>query len=191
MIDKKLQDKWEKKLQKLGLGVYQPMTDNSEGELAEVDSMSSNTKNPDHARLRTMMDGSDQFLNGGFEIKSVRTIDREIPEWAVNDKEVQRILKTAFPKLSLKHPTSKKEKVEFKKRIAKAGRWARIIYLYYRMELPRQIVAKEMGLSEPSIKSALQHINNVAKGLTARGNKRSATPPTPLEVTGERGDETK
>jgi hypothetical protein len=95
--DQKLQDKWEKRLEKHGLGVDQPMTDNSKGELAEFKKLRAGD---DYSHLRMMMDGSDRFMEA-FEIKSIRSLDRPIPEWALSNKEVQRVLMTSFPKLSL------------------------------------------------------------------------------------------
>jgi hypothetical protein len=185
MKNRKLQEKWEKKLQKLGLGVDQPMTDNSEGELAEVQPFTAtNTRNPDHARLRTMMDGNDFFLKGGFEIKKIRSLERNTPSWALNNTKTQQIILTAFPKLTLNPPKGQKAKKAHQKRIEKAGRWVRIIYLYYRMELPRPIVAKELGMSESTLRSTLRNILRVSQGLTVSGETRkskNATYPAPPE----------
>lgn len=190
MIDRELQKRWEKKLQHYGLGIDQPMTDNSDGELEQASSMPSvrGEKHPDHARLRTKIDSSDQFLEGGFEVKAIRSLEREIPEWALSNKEVQRVLMTAFPKLSLIEKSRKA-----RKRINKAGRWMRIIHLYYRMGLPKQIVAKELKMREGTLDTTLRNINRVERGLTVRGEVRKETPalPQPMVVRGEKGDETK
>jgi hypothetical protein len=169
----KLQAQWEKRLKKLGLGVYQPMTDNSEGETAPTTGGETDA----YAQLRTGIDGSDLFMEA-FQITKVRTIQREIPEWALSNRKVQQILKTAFPRMTYKDK--------------RAGRWARIIYLYYRMELPRQIVAREIGITEAHLNRTLQAINWVAAGRRSDGKPRKVvSPPTPREGLGERGDETK
>jgi hypothetical protein len=163
--EQKLQQKWEKILRDKGLGVDQPLTQNSEGDLAEVEE----GPRDDNARLRKVLDGSDKFMDG-YEIKTVRTIDRDIPDWALNLKEVKRVLLTVFPKISLRPGN--------KKRNFRAGRWARIIQLYYRMQLPQQIVMKEMGLTEPELKSTLQRMNRAALGLTGKGKARKRRYPS-------------
>jgi len=159
MTDKKLQKKWEKRLQRYGLGIDQPMTDNSEGELEQASSMPSlrGAKHPDHARLRTKIDSSDPFLEGGFEIKTIRSLEREIPEWSLNDKRVQKILLTAFPALQKSEPSR-----------AKARRWASVIYLYYRMGLPQQVVIRELKMTKPTFKTICQRIEAIAKTGTPR-----------------------
>jgi len=175
MIDRELQKKWEKKLQSYGLGIDQPMTDNSEGELAQASSMPSvrGDKHPDHARLRTKMDSNDQFLKGGFGIKTIRSLEREIPEWTANNEEVQKVITLAFPRM-------KRGKVKRYKN-KNAQRWASIIHLYYRMGLPQQIVAKELRISEHKLKRTLQSINRTKSGLRTDGKARLDTPPTPHE----------
>lgn len=170
MIDRELQKKWEKKLQSYGLGVDQPMTDNSDGELAQASSMPSarEEKHPDHARLRTIVDSNDAFITGGFEVKKVRSLEREIPEWALNDAEVRKVLLAVFPKISFTPPIEKKAKREYQRRIEKAGRWVRVIHLYYRMELPQQIVMKETGLTWLAMKGILRRANAAYKKLGKR-----------------------
>lgn len=196
MRDEKLTQKWEKILQAKGLGIYQPMTDNSEGELADVPIKrvkGGDANSTDFAKLREIVDGGDLFM-GGFQITKVRTVEREIPEWALNNARVQEILKSSFKGLDLSEPKTFAEKKKQKKRIRRAGRWARIIYLYYRMGLPRQIVAKELGMGEGTLKSTLRNIERAARGLTANSGtarKDSATPLPPIAVTGEKGDATK
>lgn len=145
---------WERQLEKFGLGIVQPMTDNSEGEMAEVDQ-----------KMRGNM-GSNvgHFTPDGlknYQITKVRKIERKIPEWTLSDKGVQRVLLLAFPNLKTSFKQSKK-----------AGRWARIIHLYYRMKQPSQIVAKELKMKESTLKTTLRNIRRVAKGLTVSGTRR-------------------
>ena len=186
--DAKLQAKWERILRERGLGVYQPMTDNSEGEMASVEHKASTKgreggrgrgNDLDFVKLRSKLDGSDGFMEG-HQITKVRAMTREIPEWSLSNAEVQRVLLTAFPNLKTRFRQGKR-----------AGRWARIIYLYYRMNLPRQIVAKEMKMGEDTLKTTIRNISRVANGLTVMGGKRlHATPPTPSEGTTEGRHET-
>jgi len=179
--DEKLQKKWEKRLKKAGLAIAQPMTDNSEGEMAQVEHFPSHkgATDLDFNKLRQRIDGSEGFMEG-HQIMEVRSIDREIPEWVYSNKEVQRVILTSFPKKDV-NPRQK----------AKAGIWARVITLYYRMELPMQVVARELGVDKTLIKRWLQSINRAEKGLANRNGKpRRVTPPTPCEGTTEGRHET-
>src|SRR5579859_1728966 len=154
MIDKELQEKWEKRLQRYGLGIDQPMTDNSDGELEQVSSMPSarGEKHPNHARLRTKIDSNDQFLTGGFEVKKIRAREHETPEWALSNKKVQEILLKAFPTLHKTKPSR-----------ARAARWASVIYLYYRMGLPQQVVMRELKMTKPVFRTICQRVEAIAK----------------------------
>jgi hypothetical protein len=176
MIDKKLQRDWEKKLEKRGLGIYQPVvTDNSRGETV----ITTGGETDIHKQLRKGIDGGDQFMDA-FQIAKIRTIDRELPEWAMNNKRVQEVLLVAFP-------TLKRTKASRKK----AARWASVIYLYYRMGLPQQVVMKELKLTKPAFKTICQRVEAIIKNGVSRDSKQNATPPTPREGLGEKGDETK
>lgn len=178
MSDRKLQNKWEKTLGRHGLSVIQPITDNSEGEMAQLDQ-----RDDDNTTLRKLLGGDDQFMSG-YQIQKIRDKDRDIPDWVFNDRKIQTMIMTAFPKFQ----SNSKQK-------ARAGKWVRIIHLYYRMNLPRQIVAKEMNLEMPKLNRDLQRINWLANGYEWNGSKagirKLVSPQTPLEGTGEKGDETK
>ena len=174
--DAKLVAKWEKRLKKGGLGIVQPLTDNSEGEIQ----LSMGTHDDDLFILRNKIDSGDRFMQA-HQITKVRSKEREIPDWVFDNKEVQRVVLTSFPKLKV-HALQK----------AKAARWVQLIYLYYRMGLPLQVVAKEMSVSKPLIKRWLQSINRAERGLTnANGKPRRVTSPTPLEGTTEGRHENK
>lgn len=176
--ENKAQEKYERRLEKNGLGIYQPMTDNSEGELAEVGSGSASPSNIDAlVKLRKTVDGNDIFMDGHQITKYRRMWDREIPEWAMSNAEVQRIVLSAFPKLK-DNPRQAK----------KAGRWVRIIYLYYRMKQPHQIVAKEMKMKESTLTSTIRNISRVARGLTVMGKERRHPSSAPVRDP-ERKDE--
>lgn len=182
---KKLEAKWEKILQKHGLGIAQPMTDNSEGDLAEIPEFKikhpGQGKSEGLVKLRQKLDGEDSFM-GGHQITKVRGMyEREVPAWTLSNNEVQTVLLRAFPKL-LTSPKHKKS----------AGRWARVIYLYYRMKLPEQVVAREIKLSVKSFKSLLRNINRIARGLTSQGLPRRRHPSnTPVKETSPREAERK
>jgi len=163
--DAKLQNRWEKILKARGLGISQPMTDNSEGNMAqpEPSKRSFHGNGKDMRKwdtLRNKLDGSDGFMEG-HQIMKVATKEREVPEWALSNKEVQRVLNCAFPKLKTRAAQKRK-----------AAIWARIIYLYYRMEQPRQVVAREMDLTKEELNHYIQYITFAERGLNLRGRPR-------------------
>lgn len=158
---------WEKQLKEEGLAPYQPvMTDKSEGEMAEVDHhhRPSKGQNLDLEQLRGKIDGADQFMEG-HQITKARTVERVIPEWVFNDLLVQQVLFRSFPRLY----TNARQRRQ-------AGRWARIIYLHYRMKLPRQIVAREMSMTDSALESATRSITRASKGLRANGSGKFSVP---------------
>jgi hypothetical protein len=113
------------------------------------------TRRKDMAKLRRKMDGDDGFM-AGHQIKKIRTREREIPEWTLSDEQVQKVLLRAFPGFR-KNPNVAK----------RAGRWVRIIHLYYRVQMSNSQVAKEMGESLNAVKMTLKGIRRVAKGRRA------------------------
>jgi len=170
---------WERQLKRYGLSIYQPMTDNSEGEMAESAQTTNHESlywkaskgHRDMAHLRTTVGGEEGFMYG-HQITKVRKMEREIPEWALSNTEVQRILLTAFPRLKRNA-----------RQAAKAGVWARLIYLYYRMKQPRQVVARELGIDEKLLNRWIQSINFTQRGLNNAGKprkKRVVSSPTNL-----------
>jgi hypothetical protein len=110
------------------------------------------TRKKDMARLRRKMDGDDGFMQA-HQIKKIRTREREIPAWTLNDAEVQKVLIRAFPLLKTRAASQKA-----------AGRWARIIHLYYRVQMSNSQVAKEMGEGLNRVKMTLKGIRRVARG---------------------------
>jgi hypothetical protein len=181
MTQNKLEAKWERRLKKYGLGVAQPMTDHSEGEMADVPLGVNHPRglSEKHMRLRATIDSSDRFMDA-HQITKVRSMDREIPEWALSNKEVQRILLLAFPTLK----TNPRQR-------ARASMYNRIIYLYWRMRLPYTIVAREMGMSEVLLKRKIQTLTRLAKGLDNHGVPRKRHPSNkPVEGTTEGSNET-
>lgn len=114
------------------------------------------THKRDMARLRRRMDGNDPFMSA-HQIKKIRTREREIPAWTLNDKEVQKVLLRSFPTLR-----------RTKAAAAQAGRWMRLIHLYYRVQMPNSQVAKEMGMTLNAVKMALKGIRRVSRGRNAK-----------------------
>jgi hypothetical protein len=110
------------------------------------------TRKKDMAKLRRRIDGDDNFMTA-HQIKKIRTRERSIPTWTLNNKKVQKVVLSAFPDLA--NPESKR----------RASRWIRMIYLYYRMQMSNSQVAKEMDETLNAVKMALKGIRRVARGL--------------------------
>lgn len=129
------------------------------------------TRKRDMARLRGRMDGNDGFMTA-HQIKKIRTRERDIPAWTLNDKEVRKVLLRSFPKLRTDNAQA-----------IRAGRWMRLIHLYYRVQMSNTQVSKEMGMTLNATKMALKSIRRVARGqrtdnvrplgLTPRGRPRN------------------
>ena len=83
---------------------------------------------------------------------------KKIPLWVYENKKVREILLRAFPKLDL-DPVQRRG----------AGRWARIIHLYYRLKWSRGQIAKEMGLQYYTVNDLIRSIKRVAAGKRANG----------------------
>ena len=114
------------------------------------------TRKRDMKRLRGKVDGDDSFMSA-HQIKKIRTRERVIPPWTLNDKEVQKILLRSFPSLHKNHSAA-----------LRAGRWTRIIHLYYRVQMSNSQVAKEMGMTLNAVKMVLKGIRRVARGRNAK-----------------------
>lgn len=123
--------------------------------------------NEDLAKLRKSFDGDEGFMSA-HQIKKIRGRDRKIPEWALNDKEVRKLLLRCFPTLKTNQT-----------RAERAGRWMRVIHLYYRMGLTNSQTAAEMGVSVCVVKHIVQCMTFAFKGLRARDGK-PRTPKRPL-----------
>jgi hypothetical protein len=110
------------------------------------------------ANIRNMMDGGEQFMSGHGIVKA-RTYKRRIPEWALSDKEVRKVILRAFPRM----------KSDSEQR-ALAARWASVIHLYFRVGYTRSQIAEEIGSSTDKIHGVIRSILRVSKGLRANGS---------------------
>lgn len=111
--------------------------------------------NEDLKKLRGKMDSNDPFLAGGHQIVKARTREKEIPAWANNNVETQKLLLRAFPKLRINNSQRKS-----------AGRWGAVISMFYRMNWTYSQIAEELGTTPKAIERILYRIKGVAKGKT-------------------------
>jgi hypothetical protein len=124
------------------------------------------TRKKDMDRLRNHIDGNDNFMNA-HQVKKVRVLfgQKDTPEWATNDIEVRKVLLRSFPKLGSE-----------KNQRQSAARWMQAITLVYRLGLPYNHAAAEMGTNVGTLRSMLRNIRRVALNLRANGSgARGAT----------------
>jgi hypothetical protein len=127
----------------------------------------------DLKQIRNRLDTDDLFFSGhrvrkacGPNGKHIGSRGRKIAEWATTDKGIQKVLLRAFPKLG----------EDLKQRLH-AARWARVIFLYFRMGYTYSRIAEEMNLRSPNekrpytiIENLIAHILRVARGESANGS---------------------
>lgn len=125
------------------------------------------TLNADHSglmltndELRTKVDGDETFFTGHRIIKERRG-NRICPDWASDNSKIQKLLLNAFPQLTID-----------KKQRAAAGRWARVIQLYYRQQLTHGQICTEMKISLPAVFSLIRAIDRAVSGKTWHGDIR-------------------
>jgi hypothetical protein len=91
---------------------------------------------------------------------------RSVPEWVHDAAKIRELLIRAFPKMM----TDARQR-------ERAGRWARLIYLYFQANFSDSQVANEMGLTVGQVKKLLNSIRRVAAGKRANnGGKRGIRP---------------
>lgn len=115
-------------------------------------------RNKDRKQLRRIVDGGEQLVEDP-QIKVRRSVARNVPEWTLDPQRTLAVLKLAFPLIE----TNEKQR-------RRAGRWLRIIHLYYKMKTPFGQVAEELGLSRDQLRSYLRSISRTVKGKRADGS---------------------
>lgn len=175
---------WETVLASHGLGVDQPLTDNSDDD-ASVEpphiprNSSLSTRQNDFRYLSQQLDVHDGFMTG-HEIKKAKGAqeNRVPPGWALDDEKIKQILLRSFPKMQTNEAQRKK-----------AGRWLRAIHLYYRMGLLRPVVIKELKISFTAWKALIRSIRRAAQGVRADGSGARRHAPTYPLIDGTIGRE--
>lgn len=132
--------------------------------------------NPDFDILRTKLDGDDPFMTSGHQITKAYNYKRKNSEWATDDLKVRALIDAAFPAWR-----------EYPRTRARAARWARIIYLYYRANMSCPMVAEEMRIDRKRVENALVGINRVVRGLRYdnRGPRRTRVSKPPMQAVRE------
>jgi len=122
----------------------------------------------DDRKIRRRFDCDDPFFSA-HQIITINRPRRKTPSWMKSDEEVRKFLLYAFPKFA----TDKKQR-------ASAGRWLRIIQLYFRGKYNAREVSEEIGISYMAVKSLVRSIRRVSVGRRANGGgfKKRASPET-------------
>src|SRR6266436_1511266 len=94
-----------------------------------------------HSDARRRANGSE--LNGHHAVQT-REHERLIPAWALNDEQVRKVLCNLFPK----HDKDAKQRES-------AGRWLRIVYLYFRANQWAKDVATAVGCSVRAVENVI------------------------------------
>src|ERR1700676_886948 len=111
-----------------------------------------------HDQIRKSVDGNDSFMTG-FQIGQLKTYKRKIPLWVNSDKEIQKILLSAFPKL----------KTDSRQR-TRAARWANVIHFYFRLRYTASQIADELGFKPSVVYDIVFRIKRAAAGQKANGS---------------------
>jgi hypothetical protein len=89
----------------------------------------------------------------GYQIVKFRRPRKKYPDWVNSNEKITEILLRAFP---LMHSRPKQRE--------RAGRWARVIYLFFRRQWTRGQIAEEMGLTYGHVNTMILGIKRVAAG---------------------------
>jgi hypothetical protein len=117
--------------------------------------------------LRKTIDGRELGPTGvGFQIKNIRTEKRDVPEWARTNEGIQKLLLTAFPKLKINDSQRKR-----------AGRWAQVIQMYFRMGWTYSEVADALEEKPRVIEMVIRGITRTSEGKTWSGAPRKRIAP--------------
>ena len=126
--------------------------------------------------------GTDQFMQGGHQIINSNRANagpkRKNADWAADDRIVQYLLLSVFRKLT----TDQKQR-------ERAGRWMRVIQLYFRSGLSYGDVAAEMNLPKRTVEYLVRSIHRTRIGRRAdgRGLKKHAVTRTSLGALNDQG----
>ena len=117
--------------------------------------------------LRKSFDSASPFMRHGHQIVKMRECRRKIQTWARDDQKIRQFLLRSFPRM-----------VADSKQRARAGRWARVIYLYFKTKHTYSQVAAELGVSNRLVENIIRAIYRASRGLKANGKGLLSSRPT-------------
>ena len=110
-------------------------------------------KNDTFAELRKYMDTDDPFMSGGHQILKIKRPKKKSPSWARDNESIKKFLIRVFPRMQ-----------EFSQRV-RAGKWIRIMYLYYNQNWSRGQIAAELHMTYAAVDSLIRSLKRASKGL--------------------------
>ena len=117
----------------------------------------------DYDVMRRVVDANDGLM--GSRIVGPRSYrGRKMPTWAMDDKKVQHLLLSTFPRM-------KEDSAAGRRQRDSAARWHAVIHLYFRMKYTCSQIAEELGSSHCKIKNVIRSIQRVVRGLRADSRK--------------------
>jgi hypothetical protein len=137
--------------------------------------MSNHRNTSQQLREMLIFSGSDHFMRNGHQIinsnRAFAGPRRKNAEWALDDGFVQALLLKAFPKLR----TDEKQR-------ERAGRWVRVINLYFKSGMSFGQAAEEMGLPKRKVEGVIRSVHRAVSGRRAdgKGFKKHAVTGTDL-----------
>ena len=105
-------------------------------------------------------------MSGGHQIMKTREGTHGVPEWASSDEKIREFLLRSFPSLRTNQTHRQR-----------AGRWFRIIHLYFRLGWTHNQVAEELGLEPEHIHTLIRAIRRAGNGKHANGTGQVSTRP--------------
>lgn len=93
---------------------------------------------------------------------------RVCPEWAKHDDQIRGLLKHVFPKLNTRPSDSEQREIADRQR-ARAGRWMRVIQLYFRHNMTCSSIAEELGSNLNTVEKIVARIYKASNGKRHNG----------------------
>lgn len=87
-------------------------------------------------------------VGSGFHVTKPLRPRRRLPEWVANDKMMDRVLRS--------HPQAH----------MRFARWKRIVYLYFRLNIPAREIAEELDMTTKAVERVIAQLRRrAARGL--------------------------
>ena len=98
-------------------------------------------------------------MTEGHQIIKIRRPKKRIPTWVYDFEQIKKILLRCFPKLQY----------NLRQR-NRAGKWVRVINLYFRQNWSRGQIADEMDLQYKTIDRMIERIKKAGEGQRTDGS---------------------
>jgi len=89
----------------------------------------------------------------GYQIITIRRPRKVVPEWANSNRRIQKFLLRSFPLMRM-DPAQR----------TRAGRWARVINLYFKRQWSRGQIAEELNWTYARVDTIIRSIKRAAEG---------------------------